>query len=77
MVTRERRNWLVGLLFAAAMGFFVGGSFVAALQTPLSRTDIDRSTEPAANVFVSLWWRASWGPRTGQHSERNVAEYNL
>ena len=38
------RRWLLWTLFAGVMGFFVGGSFLAALQTPLSTNGAARQT---------------------------------
>jgi hypothetical protein len=38
------RRWLIWTLFAGVMGFFVGGSFLAALQTPLPTNGAARQT---------------------------------
>ena len=66
---------LIWTLFAGVMGFFVGGSFLAALQTPLPTNGAARQTtqtdtsEPILSrpVVVSPQISAQARPRNKQH----------
>ena len=69
------RRWLLWTLFAGVMGFFVGGSFLAALQTPLPTNGAARQTtqtdtsEPILSrpVGISPPISAQARPRNKQH----------
>ena len=69
------RRWLIWTLFAGVMGFFVGGSFLAALQTPLPTNGAARQTtqtdtsEPILSrpIVISPPISAPARPRNKQH----------
>src|SRR5215469_1928631 len=74
LVARSGIFW-IWILFAGVMGFFVGGSFLAALQTPLPTTGAARQTtqtdtsEPILSrpIVISPPTSAPARPRNKQH----------